>query len=455
LKLKDSEISRTKHEISQKIDQKTHEHTKEISKLEEESKFQIDTIKSTSKTANKLKKKLKDKVTEIDELKIRIKMEEKMRKRYYNELVDTKGKIRVFCRIRPLSQKEVRNGEFQAIEAIDQFTVKLHDDKELVVDYDSVYSPSSNQGEVFDDVKELIQSAIDGYKVCIFAYGATGSGKTHTILGTEDTPGLCPQSLKEMFKQIDDKKFDDNYDIDIKCNMVELYKKDLIDLLYSKSQNKEESKKITNPNKLRVREDKNGYTFISDCTYQSIEDEEAALKTFKEGIRTRKTAKTDYNEYSSRSHLIFTVYIEIYNKQTGIETHGKITFVDLAGSEDLKNQTNLDRRDEGIKVNESLTALRTVIQKLIEKGDKKHIPYNNHILTKLLKDSLGGSAKTLVIVNINASNLAVKESKNSLLWATRLKEVDNKPSMKEIHETKRLKEENDQLKLKMRAFEGK
>lgn len=160
------------------------------------------------------------------------------------------------------------------------------------------------------------------------------------------------------------------------------------------------------------------------------------MKTFKDGIKTRKTAKTDYNEHSSRSHLIFTVYIQVYNKQTHAETNGKLTFVDLAGSEDIKHQSNPARVEEGISVNKSLTALRSVIQKLIEKGDRKHIPYNDHILTKLLKDSLGGSAKTLVIVNINASNLAVKETKNTLQWGSRLKEVDNKPTLKEIHENK-------------------
>lgn len=155
-----------------------------------------------------------------------------MRKKYYNEIVDAKGKIRVYCRIRPLSQKEIMNHENEAAQAIDQFTVKLHDDKDLVIDYDSVYAPTSKQEEVFEDVKALVQSAIDGFKVCILAYGATGSGKTHTILGTEETPGLCPLSLQEMFKLINDKRTDDKFVIDIKCNMVELYKNNLNDLLY-------------------------------------------------------------------------------------------------------------------------------------------------------------------------------------------------------------------------------
>lgn len=161
-----------------------------------------------------------------------------MRKQYHNELIDAKGKIRVYCRIRPLSHKEIERGEMEEIEAVDEFQVRLRREGGLQT-YDSVFAPNATQEQVFEDTRKLVQSAIDGYNVCIFAYGATGSGKTHTIQGVPNQPGICPRAISELFNTARKLQDEQNQHFKIYCTMVELYMNKLSDLLYDKYQNEE------------------------------------------------------------------------------------------------------------------------------------------------------------------------------------------------------------------------
>lgn len=128
------------------------------------------------------------------------------------------------------------------------------------------------------------------------------------------------------------------------------------------------------------------------------EDEKEALEMYKGGIEYRKQASTNYNAHSSRSHLVFSIVVETKNNETGETNFGKISIVDLAGSEKLKHENKGIRKDEGIHVNRSLSALKNVIKKLKDK--ESHIPYRDSQLTMLMKDSLGGNSKTLVFINI-------------------------------------------------------
>jgi DNA replication protein DnaC len=123
----------------------------------------------------------------------------------HNQMVDMQGRIRVYCRVRPLSQKEVLRNETEALKVVDDYTVEVNagDAPSKVESYDAVFGPNSTQNQVFDNVKRLVKSAVDGYNVCIFAYGSTGSGKTHTIQGTQSDPGICPKALTELFQIID------------------------------------------------------------------------------------------------------------------------------------------------------------------------------------------------------------------------------------------------------------
>jgi len=118
-----------------------------------------------------------------------------------------KGKIRVYCRVRPMNQMEERAGSMSIIELRDQFSLDIWDrNQRKDFHYDGVYGESASQEEIFEDTKMLLQSAIDGYNVCIFAYGQTGSGKTYTILGTQEQPGLVPRAFKELIALKEKKK---------------------------------------------------------------------------------------------------------------------------------------------------------------------------------------------------------------------------------------------------------
>jgi hypothetical protein len=258
-----------------------------------------------------------------------------------------------------------------------------------------------------------VQSAIDGYNVCIFAYGQTGSGKTHTIQGDDADQGITPRSIKELY---DTTKFMKNFDVHLSCYMVELYKSDIKDLLLPKD----------NPQvKLEIKESPAGNFYIPNITMTPIATMEDAIKNFRKGLDHRITRATKMNSASSRSHLIFTIIIESVNKQTKQLTKGKLSFVDLAGSEKTsKSGTDKEGAAEATAINQGLSALGNVIKALSEGQD--HIPYREHPLTLLMKDSLGGSAKTLMFVNVSPSTYNESESKNSLDYATRVKKIKNK-----------------------------
>jgi len=205
--------------------------------------------------------------------------------------------------------------------------------------------------------------------------------------------------------------------------MVEIYLDKLTDIFFLRQEimNGKKRQNIKEP-KLKIKSDGDSI-IIEGVVEEKLEDKEQALELYMQSIEYRKQASTNFNEQSSRSHLIFTISVEVKNldikntsqcknKEISYINRGKITIVDLAGSENLKNENNKTRQDEGIKVNQSLSALKHVIASLIEKKD--HIPYNDNILTKIMKDSLGGNAKTLFIINISPASSAFEQSKNSL-----------------------------------------
>lgn len=138
---------------------------------------------------------------ELDGVGEKFREEQLKRKNLLNELEDLKGKIRVYCRIRPFSRTEKEDAEKakMAVDILDTMSLTVHGRIDHTYNFDSVFGPDSTQDQVFDETKRLIQSAIDGYNVCIFAYGQTGSGKTFTIQGTDEMPGLTPRSISEMF----------------------------------------------------------------------------------------------------------------------------------------------------------------------------------------------------------------------------------------------------------------
>lgn len=201
----------------------------------------ISELEIKSKKVDQLEEECKSLTKKSEELQMssdfygeKYKEEQTKRKVILNELEDLKGKIRVYCRVRPLSETEKEDAAKTAmsVEIVDQMSISVKGRIKNTYIFDSVFGPDSTQAQVFEETKRLIQSAIDGYNVCIFAYGQTGSGKTFTVQGTPELPGLTPRSIEELFKIIAKMS---TFDVKLKCYMVEIYKGELKDLLVPKT----------------------------------------------------------------------------------------------------------------------------------------------------------------------------------------------------------------------------
>ncbi|XP_020688183.2 kinesin-like protein KIN-14I isoform X2 [Dendrobium catenatum] len=205
-----------------------HDNLKELQELRD---MKEDIDRKNEQTALILKRQ----GSQLAELEALYKEELVLRKRYYNIIEDMKGKIRVFCRLRPLNEKEIAEKKKNVVFSVDEFTVEhpWKDEKSKQHIYDRVFGQNDSQEDVFADTKYLVQSAVDGYNVCIFAYGQTGSGKTFTIYGSESHPGLTPRATAELFRLVD--RDSSKFFFSLKVYMVELYQDTLVDLLLQKN----------------------------------------------------------------------------------------------------------------------------------------------------------------------------------------------------------------------------
>mmetsp|Transcript_33661 Transcript_33661/g.66197 ORF Transcript_33661/g.66197 Transcript_33661/m.66197 type:complete len:1170 (+) Transcript_33661:123-3632(+) len=336
------------------------------------------------------------------------------RKKLHNMVEDLKGSIRVYCRIRPLSKKEEGQGDTMITNAVDAMTLEVSDQR---FGFDSVWTPGT-QEEVFDDSKDLVQSAVDGYNVTMFAYGQTGAGKTFTMYGVPGKEGTAPRTIEEIFRVTEAGK--DRYNFTVMGSMLELYRNDLLDLLSKEAHGKGKS----DAKKLNVRQEKSGSVMIEHLTEEQCTSAASLMSLLERGTSKRTVAATAMNSESSRSHLVLIIKIVSVNRETKAQLQGKILIVDLAGSERLKkSQVEAHMQKEAIEINKSLTALGDVIEALT-KGSNV-IPYRNHKLTQLMQDSLGGTAKTLMFVNCSPANSNFDETVNSLKYATRAKTITN------------------------------
>ncbi|KAC9897492.1 hypothetical protein E3N88_45115 [Mikania micrantha] len=375
---------------------------------------------------------LKMQAAQLAEYQTLYKEELVLRKRYFNIIEDMKGKIRVYCRLRPLTPKEISDKERNVLTTVDEFTVQHlgRDEKIKQHCYDHVFDGNATQEDVFNDTRYLVQSAVDGYNVCIFAYGQTGSGKTFTIYGSENNPGLTPLATSELFKILkrDGKKFS----FSLKAYMLELYQDTLVDLLLPKQAKR---------SKLEIKKDSKGMVTVENATILPISTYDDLRNIIQRGTDQRHTTETLMNESSSRSHLILSVIVESTNLQTQSIARGKLSFVDLAGSERVKKSGSAGNQlKEAQSINKSLSALGDVISAL--SSGNQHIPYRNHKLTMLMSDSLGGNAKTLMFVNISPAESNLEETYNSLTYASRVRSIVNDPSKnvssKEVAKLKKL-----------------
>ena len=353
--------------------------------------------------------------------------------------------ILVCVRCRPLSSLEYQLSSYETIRIMDDKMVILMDpieyngpntifknrSREQTYAFDFAFDKYSTQNTVFEkSTKFLIDGVVNGYNATVFAYGATGAGKTYTMLGTESNPGIMPLTLKELFNKVKILKSERQYKL--KFWYLEIYNENIRDLLRFMNQSNNTNNNIIEENEsLDLREDPIKGIIVSGITEINVNNSNDMLKILKRGNRNRTQEATGANETSSRSHAILQVAIEYKDKNSGIDfeiKYSKLSLIDLAGSERASATQNRGiRLIEGANINRSLLTLGNCINALCDamsKGIKKpYVPYRDSKLTRLLKDSLGGNARTVMIANVSPSINTFDDTYNTLKYANRAKNI--------------------------------
>ncbi|KAH8326249.1 hypothetical protein KR067_004087 [Drosophila pandora] len=330
------------------------------------------------------------------------------RKELHNTVMDLRGNIRVFCRIRPPLECE-ENRICCTWTYHDEATVELQSIDgqaknkmgQQIFSFDQVFHPNSSQTDIFEMVSPLIQSALDGYNICIFAYGQTGSGKTYTMDGVPDSVGVIPRTVDLLFDSIRSYR-NLGWEYEIKATFLEIYNEVLYDLLSNEQKDME----------IRMVKNSKNDIYVSNITEETVLDPNHLRQLMHTAKMNRATASTVGNERSSRSHAVTKLALIGRHAEKQEISVGSINLVDLAGSESPKTST---RMTETKNINRSLSELTNVILALLQKQD--HIPYRNSKLTHLLMPSLGGNSKTLMFINVSPFQDCFQESVKSLRFA--------------------------------------
>ncbi|XP_037994965.1 stAR-related lipid transfer protein 9 isoform X2 [Motacilla alba alba] len=412
--------------------------------------------------------------------------------------------VKVAVRVRPLSKRERAEGGRVIVEVDDKVAkvrnIKVDSrldsswdsrEKTVAFSFDYCYwsvdpeDPKyASQEMVFQDLgTSVLSGAFRGYNICLLAYGQTGSGKTYTMMGTPASIGLTPRICEGLFSRKDDYS-DQMASCRVKVSFLEIYNERVRDLLKQSDRKK--------PYTLRVREHPETGPYVQGLTQHLVTDYKQVVKLLEEGIAKRITAATHIHNASSRSHAIFTIHYTqaILENNLPSEIASKINLVDLAGSERADPSYCKDRITEGANINKSLVTLGIVISTLAQnsqmfsscqsintltsEGESSHvdsppsgsssggtrrpayIPYRDSILTWLLKDSLGGNSKTIMIATISPASSSYNETMSTLRYAANAKNIINKPRVNEDANVKlirELREEIDRLKTMLMSFE--
>ncbi|KAG0142044.1 hypothetical protein CROQUDRAFT_725337 [Cronartium quercuum f. sp. fusiforme G11] len=291
--------------------------------------------------------------------------------------------------------------------------------KDMRFCFDRVFDQRASQEEVYDgSAKDLVQGVLEGFNATVFAYGATGCGKTHTITGTPEAPGIVYLLMKDLFERISAEA--DDMTCELSISYLEIYNETIRDLL--------------NPNApmLNLREANSSVSVpgLTACTPDSAAD---VIRLISTGNAHRTVHGTDANAVSSRSHAVLSVDVKRKARTASLSDSwslATLSVIDLAGSERASVTKNSgDRLLEGANINKSLLALGNCINALCDpKARGGHVPYRNSKLTRLLKHSLGGNCRTLMIVCIAPTSAHYDETHNTLMYANRAKEIKTKAS---------------------------
>ncbi|XP_073951273.1 kinesin-like protein KIF18A isoform X2 [Choristoneura fumiferana] len=340
--------------------------------------------------------------------------------------------IKVVVRVRPLNEKERGANSRVVVDVVDD-TMLVFDpkeelrpffyqgvqqptknvlrraNKELKFVFDNVCGQTASNKDIFElTTKDVLASLMEGYNCSVFVYGATGAGKTFTMIGSKENPGITYLTMEHLFYTIN--SFEKERDFDIGVSYIEVYNENVYDLL----------KPSKTP--LQLREDAKYGVMVAGLTLESINTARELLNMLENGNKNRTQHPTDANAESSRSHAVFQVYIKMRYKTSSQARVVKLSMIDLAGSERASATGCVGERfKEGANINRSLLSLGNCINKLAD--GSSYIPYRDSKLTRLLKDSLGGNCKTVMIANISPSSISYEDTYNTLKYAARANKI--------------------------------
>jgi kinesin family protein C1 len=351
----------------------------------------------------------------VEELERQLMDADDLRRAMHNQIQELRGNVRVFARMRPPKAGEEAHAAVKHVDKDSMSVVdRLGDDQ--CFSFDRAFGPDATQSDVFEEVSQLVQSALDGYKVCLFSYGQTGSGKTHTMLGAGDgdNAGIIPRAVQKVLETAENLKAK-GYEYAMEASYVEIYNEQIRDLLRPGSYHSEKHAIVANP--------KGGCPEVSGVERERVASVAHAATLVRRAAAARAVEATQMNAQSSRSHTLFLLYITGTHRASGQQLSGCLNLVDLAGSErTARSGAEGQRMKEACAINKSLSSLGDVFMS-IGRGDK-HVPYRNSKLTHLLAPCLGGDGKTMMLVNVAPEPESAEESMCSLRFAAQVNAVE-------------------------------
>ncbi|KAG8505018.1 Kinesin-like protein KIF18B [Galemys pyrenaicus] len=344
--------------------------------------------------------------------------------------------VRVVVRLRPPTPRELESQRRPVVQVVDERVLVFDPEesdggflglkwgsthegpkkkgKDLTFVFDRVFGEAATQQDVFQHTTHsILDSFLQGYNCSVFAYGATGAGKTHTMLGREGDPGIMYLTTMELYRRLEARREEKQFEVLI--SYQEVYNEQIHDLLEPKGP-------------LAIREDPDKGVVVQGLSFHQPTSAEQLLEMLTRGNRNRTQHPTDANATSSRSHAIFQIFVKQQDRVPGLTQAlqvAKMSLIDLAGSERASStHAKGERLREGANINRSLLALINVLNALADaKGRKSHVPYRDSKLTRLLKDSIGGNCRTVMIAAVSPSSLTYEDTYNTLKYADRAKEI--------------------------------
>ncbi|PQE20415.1 kinesin family protein [Rutstroemia sp. NJR-2017a BBW] len=291
--------------------------------------------------------------------------------------------------------------------------------KDQTFAFDRVFDENTTQGDIYESTtRGLLDSVLDGYNATVFAYGATGCGKTHTITGTAQQPGIIFLTMQELFEKINERSEEKHTEVTL--SYLEIYNETIRDLLVPDGSKQG----------LMLREDANQAVSVAGLSSHRPQDVQEVMDMIVKGNEYRTISPTAANATSSRSHAVLQINVAQKDRNAAVNephTMATLSIIDLAGSERASATKNRgERLIEGANINKSLLALGSCINALCDPRKKNHVPYRNSKLTRLLKFSLGGNCRTVMIVCVSPSSAHFDETQNTLRYANRAKNIQTK-----------------------------